>query len=105
LIVHAKDDWDIPASHSTELFNALLSPLLPPPPDLRLHTPSREELALRIEKRMEIVSKRDVQHVGTVETFRRDEQMVMHIETHWGGHNEVAGYGGVLDIIEEELGL
>lgn len=117
MLIHAEDDFDIPSSHSTDLFDMLLEPSLPPP------ALTREELmnpisispnqwsdfqATEIQRRRvreDIVQVDQVEGFGRISRFKRSGTgaQVVYIESKWGGHDQVGRLEGVVDIIGHVL--
>jgi abhydrolase domain-containing protein 12 len=110
---------DIPSSHSSDLFDTLLEPALPPPAltqeELRQPvsiTPERwsefrEAEAQRRHVRESIVQVDEVEGFGRISRFKRkaDEAQVVYVESKWGGHDQVGRLEGVIDVVGDVLGL
>ncbi|KAF8583341.1 alpha/beta-hydrolase [Ramaria rubella] len=117
ILVHAEDDFDIPSSHSTDLFDTLLAPLLPP------RSLTKEELShpasvsqeqwgeFRIQEEIRQKVKEDVVQVkeiggfGRINRFERNGAQVVYVESKWGGHDHVGRLEGVVDIVGDVLGI
>jgi abhydrolase domain-containing protein 12 len=118
-LVHADDDFDIPSSHSADLFDTLLEPLLPPPvltqEVLRLPLSISPEQwkefrtgeVLRRRVRDEIIQTDRVEQFGRISRFKRSDSgtQVVHVESRWGGHNHVGRLEGVVDVVGDVLGI
>ncbi|KAF8967091.1 Alpha/Beta hydrolase protein [Flammula alnicola] len=113
LIAHAKNDWDIPDSHSDILFHAFLEPHLPP---ITLPaTPfsaSQEEWELlsrqqtaRISKREEILKSTTLHNFGQMDEFSDGNRKVVLVKTLAGGHDYLGIQEGLVDIIGKTFGL
>ncbi|KAF8305667.1 alpha/beta-hydrolase [Clavulina sp. PMI_390] len=126
LLVHALDDTTIPASHSTALFEELLSPQLPPvpytPAELTLPKPGMWDkmnavIGERQTIRARVVREWNIEGWGVVREFDRpnrklsegEETMavgkVRHVETTHGDHVDVLKSQGVLNIFVEFFGM
>ncbi|KAA1473802.1 alpha/beta-hydrolase [Dentipellis sp. KUC8613] len=115
LVVHAEDDWDIPFAHSETLFGAFVEPHLPalsvlPGPSWaqsdelsRLHA----TLEQRTEARGKLVVQKDIEGLGTMETFRRNatDSPVVFLKTKWGGHDVVGLLEGVQDVMGDMFSM
>ena len=118
-MIHAEDDFDIPSSHSADLFNTLLEPSLPPSAlteeELRQPasiTPHRwgvfqEVEALRRRVREGLVQIEEVEGFGRISRFKRNSNgaQAVHVESLWGGHDQVGRLEGVVDVIGDVLGM
>lgn len=116
LIFHATNDWDIPWTHSSSLFDALLDPLmrtpLPTPPvvgKLTPETPAQVQAMhvahqARAAERKEIVKEETIEGFGHCQEFTRRDgdgaHEVVWVKTEKGGHNEIA----LLDNVVKEVG-
>lgn len=103
--MHAENDWEIPVSHSETLFEAILSPYLPPPL-LFSKTPTQEELeeiarqtAVRRERRDQLVQRTDIAAFGTLVEASSGGRRVALLKTLEGGHNRVGELEGVQEVI------
>ncbi|KAF8513767.1 Alpha/Beta hydrolase protein [Gautieria morchelliformis] len=119
VLIHADDDFDIPSSHSADLFNTLLEPWLPPPVLTRevLRQPVsispeqwnefRTGEALRRRVRNDIIQIDQVEQFGRISRFKRNdsETQVVYVESRWGGHNHVGRLEGVIDVVGDVLGI
>lgn len=117
MLVHAKDDGEIPSFHSMVLFDKLLEPLLPTAPpafkSLPYTIPEVEFEAIRT-KHVEYNHLRD-ELVRTTRTkedafvkyeFDREGGIkTILIETLWGGHDRMALQEGVQDMLKEVFRL
>ncbi|KAF8327028.1 Alpha/Beta hydrolase protein [Cantharellus anzutake] len=117
LLVHCRKDPTIPSAHSRDLFETLLDPLLPPLPP----TPegfARSKLPREHSKHLnEAIARRNQSRAGTVTEstiggfashvaeFDRGERgrggKVKLVETLYGGHTNIVGASGVIDLIGE----
>ncbi|KAF8221426.1 alpha/beta-hydrolase [Tricholoma matsutake] len=104
LIAHAENDWDIPHSHSSTLFDAFLDPLL-------LESPTAAglmnisdldaisvQLALQNARRAELVSRVSIHNFGTLDEFAADGRKVALLKTISGKH-DIPKDEGVQDTI------
>lgn len=110
--MHAENDWDIPYTHSEELFSTLLSPLLPPLPpppsvpstwtadDWTVYKSKTSERVAAIEK---LVTHTEVPKFGTLDVFRRPGtgNKVTLLKTLVGEHDRIGSLEGVQDIIAQ----
>ncbi|KAL7416980.1 Alpha/Beta hydrolase protein, partial [Mrakia frigida] len=107
ILVHAKDDGEIPHLHSNRMFAALLAQ------ELGLEeTPMRAEglsieaieqhrlaLAERGRQEAKVVREQKVEGWGVVKRFRKKDGEVVWVETAKGGHDFVGGSEGVVSLI------
>ena len=117
-MIHCRQDPTIPSTHSAELFEALLDPLLPPLPFtseelIRPKVPHQEHfklmneaLAKRNQTRMKLVRDGIIEGFASrVSEFDRIEAdrsgKVKFVETLYGGHTSLVGVDGVIDTIGE----
>ncbi|KZP19290.1 alpha/beta-hydrolase [Athelia psychrophila] len=115
LLVHAENDYDVPATHSTMLFDSLLEALLPPISPPPIGTASWGEghwaefyasVPARAHARETLVRETDVPNVGTLTEFTRSNgAKVAMLKTAAGGHNGVGWQGGVHEVIRHTFGL
>lgn len=116
--MHAEDDFDIPLSHSADLFDTLLEPSLPPPGLTRdqLNRPAslspeqwrtfKSVQEQRNRVRENLVRVDEVARFGRINRFRRDGGgEVVFVESQWGAHNQVGRVEGVVDVVGEVLGM
>lgn len=117
MLVHAKDDGEIPSFHSMVLFDKLLAPVLPPAPPAFKSLPYtiseaefeavrtkhveynhlREELIRTTRTKEDAFVKYEFQREGGIQTTL--------IETLWGGHDRMALQEGVQDMMKEAFSL
>lgn len=113
-IAHAQDDADIPHTHSQNLFNVLLDPLLPLLPQAPI-LPSeyqnfdwdahRSAIQKRNERRNELLHTQNITGFGTVQSFARtlkegsESAEVVYVEALWGGHDRVGLQQTLIDIL------
>ncbi|KAJ3572336.1 hypothetical protein NP233_g3153 [Leucocoprinus birnbaumii] len=114
LLAHGKNDWDIPHSHSTALFDALLGPYLPAAPTISedplsvhgwLHRKARKDL--RAERRSTLVQTTFIRRFGTLEEFvdqKKGGRRVSMLKTNAGGH-DIGRLEGVQDAIGKMFGF
>ncbi|KAB5591360.1 Monoacylglycerol lipase ABHD12 [Ceratobasidium theobromae] len=114
-IIHATDDWDIPVAHSKSLFDSLLEPFLPSylvdPKDVLTGKTSHEELLQVLQnrkaRREELVATMEVNGLGTISSFSRDDNKgtVTFLQSTWGEHNAIGHIEGVIDVIGWSVGM
>jgi len=118
LIAHADNDWDIPSTHSSILFNAFLSPYLPSypaTPENPLSLTDWENYTLyeniRVSKRSDIVSTMSIDGYGVYEETNSKfvkmeglERKVALLRTESGGH-DIGRVEGVQDAIGRMFGF
>ncbi|KAF8154455.1 Alpha/Beta hydrolase protein [Crassisporium funariophilum] len=112
LIAHADDDFDIPSSHSSILFDAFLEPHLPAYPSIPENPLSHTDWdnytlhdTLRASKRAELVSTTRIEGYGVYEKMqRRDGGTVALLRTERGGH-DIGRVEGVQDAIGRMFGF
>jgi len=102
LIAHADNDWDIPSSHASALFNAFLSPYLLPSYPIIL---GKDNYTLHISKRSDIVSTTLIERFGIYEETNDDfvkmeglERKVALLRTDNGNH-DIGRVEGVQDTV------
>ncbi|KAG9225752.1 hypothetical protein CCMSSC00406_0007762 [Pleurotus cornucopiae] len=104
LIAHAENDWDIPSSHSENLFNAILDPHLPAVPEVPLGPISwtkedwaafTQEKAFRAKAREALVTTYSIPDVGLIERFEKGGNKAVFFKTLHGGHDMIALQEGV----------
>ena len=106
LIAHSEDDWDIPAKHSQSLFEAFLDPKLPSIVGIEGTKAQLEVLEARYKAREALVDKREIERVGNLEVYERDNgNRVEWLQTFWGGHNRVGLHEGVVDHMGQMFGF
>ena len=117
MLMHAKDDEEIPPFHSLAIFDKLMQPVLPPAPpafaDLSYTVSESEFNAVREQHteykrvRDELVHKTRTKEDGFVkyELERDIGAKTVFNETLWGGHDRMALQEGVLDMIKEMFAL
>ncbi|KZS90437.1 alpha/beta-hydrolase [Sistotremastrum niveocremeum HHB9708] len=104
ILCHARDDLDIPVSHSVELFDAILDPQLPGVENtLKLEKDDWEILKNRKALREKLVRVSDVDQVGTLHELQRDGGDVWFLESLYGGHNGVSFHEGIMGIIGDKI--
>jgi abhydrolase domain-containing protein 12 len=98
LIAHAENDWELPISHSENLFEGLLSPIFPhvPPKSGSLTEEQWEE---NMERRRQLVIHTEIPHFGTMDECSWGGRKVVLLKTMEGGHNSVGELEGVQEII------
>ncbi|KAF7981483.1 hypothetical protein HWV62_33533 [Athelia sp. TMB] len=99
LLVHAENDWDVPATHSATIFDSLLEPLLPPisPPPLAASSWTETQwsefyaaVSVRAKAREAIVREVNLPNVGTLSEFTQSNRgKVVMLKTDTGGHNGI----------------
>ncbi|PPQ75826.1 hypothetical protein CVT24_002692 [Panaeolus cyanescens] len=116
LLVHADDDWDIPSSHSTTLFDAFLEPHLPSPahvPENPLSAAEWENYTIqdtmRISKRKNLVSTTHIAGFGLYEETNPElvaleGRKVALLRTERGKH-DIGRVEGVQDTIGRMFGF
>lgn len=106
-------------SHSSDLFDTLLEPSLPPSAltQEELRQPAsitserweefREAEARRRRVREDIVQVDEVQGFGKISRFKRSAigAQVVYVESKWGGHDQVGRLEGVVDVVGDVLGV
>jgi len=117
LMIHCRQDPQIPSTHTEELFEALLDPLLPPLPSIpgeliRPKGPSEhfkllsEAITKRDQSRRKLVSEGIMEGFASrVAEFDRSGAgqggKVKFVETLYGGHTNLVKNDGVIDVIGE----
>ncbi|EIN12401.1 alpha/beta-hydrolase [Punctularia strigosozonata HHB-11173 SS5] len=127
VIAHALNDWDIPPTHSSVLFDSFVAPHLPPLPymfQLQTQNPLAQlqhsqkqweelqaALQKRAEKRSEWVNSWEVERLGEIEELDRaaafggDEGKVVKVITKYGGHDRIGLQEGLQDLLADVFGL
>ncbi|EJU03320.1 alpha/beta-hydrolase [Dacryopinax primogenitus] len=116
LLMHAKNDQDIPYSHSVHLFDSLMEPLLPPRPFSEVQEQSMSEGEKadwerndreRRELRRSLVNEASVPGFATIRSFERTEGKgpVFFLNTLYGGHNLVSAHEGAMDVMGRVMDL
>ncbi|KXN85155.1 Monoacylglycerol lipase ABHD12 [Leucoagaricus sp. SymC.cos] len=105
LLVHGENDWDIPHTHSSTLFEAFLEPFLPTPALTPSGNPSSgkhvSQSDFSAKQRSAIVTSASINGFGTLEEFvdhRKGGRRVAMLKTMAGGH-DVGRLEGVQDAI------
>jgi len=111
LIAHAENDWDIPHSHSSALFDAFLETILL---ELRANGESSilmdisdldtEPLSFPSERREELVSRVNIHNFGTLDEFAASGRRVALLKTVSGKH-DIPKEEGVQDTIRRMFDL
>ncbi|KAF9044296.1 Alpha/Beta hydrolase protein [Panaeolus papilionaceus] len=116
LLVHADDDWDIPSSHSSLLFDAFLEPHLPSTPHVPENPLSSSEWenytiqdTMRISKRKDLVSTTHIPGFGVYEETNPElvaleGRKVALLRTDRGKH-DIGRVEGVQDTIGRMFGF
>ncbi|KAG8924816.1 hypothetical protein FRC02_010167 [Tulasnella sp. 418] len=123
LLVHSTDDMTIPSSHSSDLFERLMDPYLPPLPyqdqegfsPLKMTPKQLEEIRIAVERRSQKykdltrsyeISGGDIPF-GTIREFDRKEGYgkVLWLEAHVGGHTNIVRYEGTIDLVGKIAGI
>jgi len=118
LIAHADNDWDIPSSHSSLLFDAFLAPYLPLSPTTPENPLSQTDWDnytlhenIRASKRSDIVSTMLIEGYGVYEETNNDfvrmeglERKVALLRIESGGH-DIGRVEGVQDAIGRMFGF
>ncbi|KAF8510077.1 Alpha/Beta hydrolase protein [Hysterangium stoloniferum] len=119
VFAHAENDFDILMSHSVELFDSLLEPLLPSPAltDEQLAQPVsvtieewtkfRTTERQRQHVRENMVRVEQVGGLGTISEFKKGAKgpRVVFVQSKWGGHDVVGRLEGVIDVIGDVLAV
>jgi abhydrolase domain-containing protein 12 len=100
LIAHADDDWNIPHSHSSALFDAFLDPLLSEPSVLTNVSDRDVNSAQQTPdaRRKELVSHARIHNFGTLDEFIAGDRKVALLKTISGKH-DIPKDEGVQDAI------
>ncbi|TFK36193.1 Alpha/Beta hydrolase protein [Crucibulum laeve] len=111
LIVHAEDDWDIPHTHASILFDAFIEPAVPLAPSLPENPLSEEdwkiyavEKSVRATYRDARISRISVAGFGYLEEAEIDNRKVALLKTLHGGH-DIGRVEGVQDVIGRTFSL
>jgi len=116
LIAHADNDWDIPSSHASTLFNAFLTPYLPTSENSLSHNTdwnnyTSHENIIYTPKRSDIVSTTLIEGYGVYEETNDDfigmeglerKVALLRIES---GHHDIGRMEGVQDTVGRMFGL
>jgi len=113
LIAHAKNDWDIPDTHSDVLFQAFLERQLPPldmPKDFMAVSKQdwekvQTQQKARQEKRNEILKSTTLVNFGRVDEFFDNGRKVILVKTLAGSHDYLGLQEGLQDIIGRTFSL
>lgn len=114
LLAHGVNDWDIPHTHTSILFDTFLDPYLPSAPGLPTNPMSihnwDEYVAqqdVRAERRSAIVKTTVINGFGTLEDFVDEKQggrRVAMLKTNAGNH-DIGRLEGVQDVIGRMFGF
>lgn len=111
LIAHADNDFDIPSSHASILFDAFLEPYLPTSALLPENPLSHADWdnytlhdAVRTSKRSELVSTTRIDGYGVFEETTLEGRKVALLKTESGGH-DIGRVEGVQDAIGRMFGF
>ena len=113
LIAHAKNDWDIPDTHSDVLFQAFLERQLPPldmPKDFMAVSKQdwekvQTQQRARQEKRNQILKSTTLVNFGRVDEFFDNGRKVILVKTLAGSHDYLGLQEGLQDIIGRTFSL
>ncbi|KZT60685.1 alpha/beta-hydrolase [Calocera cornea HHB12733] len=116
LLMHARNDGDIPCTHSVHLFDSLLEPLLPERPFTRFEEETMSEGQKaewesndeeRKEMRKTLVQEITVEGFATIRSFDRPEGRgpVFFLNTLYGGHNLISSHEGAMDVMGRVMDL
>lgn len=104
IIVHGKNDHNIPFGHSDDLFNARIQK------SQLGESETSSSKSYTVPNKMEVHST-NIERLGTVKvaedvTVATDElpRRTVLLITEYGGHNRVNGYEGVMEVIRREIG-
>ncbi|KAF8623246.1 hypothetical protein AX17_007492 [Amanita inopinata Kibby_2008] len=106
LIIHAKDDWDIPHGHSSVLFNALIEPYFTtsvPPPTAAL---AQADLGISIASIQKNITLENlhIPHFGVLESLTADRRKIVMLKTEAGGH-DIGRVEGVQEVLGRTFGI
>ncbi|EKM77818.1 hypothetical protein AGABI1DRAFT_115061 [Agaricus bisporus var. burnettii JB137-S8] len=114
LIAHGMDDWTIPHTHSTILFDTFLESYLPSAPGLPMNPMSNynwDDYAVqqdkRAERRRKIVQTTVIDGFGTLEEFvdaKKEGRRIAMLKTSAGAH-DIGRLEGVQDVIGMMFGF
>lgn len=112
LIAHADNDWDIPSSHASILFEAFLSPYLLTTPENHTNRDNyTQHEDIRVSKRSDIVSTVSIDGYGVHEETNNDfiameglDRKVALLRTERGGH-DIGRMEGVQDAVGRMFGF
>jgi len=98
IIVHSKNDHDIPYTHSEDLFNTRIKGFLPDASE-----------ALSKDSESVKVNSVTIEKLGTIKTSEKmvngTLQKTVLLITETGGHNRINGFGSVLEVIRRVIGV
>lgn len=103
-----ENDWDIPSTHSENLFTAILDPHLPAVPEVPLGPISwtkedwdafTQEKAFRAKARKALVTTHSIPDVGVIERFEQGGNKAVFFKTLHGGHDMIA----LQESVQEEM--
>ena len=114
LIVHAERDEAISHTHSDALFDALLSPFLPPvdpvPRDPSAWTKKQwnayqTQTATKRAARERLLVRTDMPHFGVMDTFSASGETIVLLKTVIGTHNDVGSLEGTQEVMRKLFSL